>query len=107
MTDKPLDLEKLKQKRITLPLIMLLGFVLLGYKADGITVDYLGEFFIEKAEAEETTKIFQPNLLLTSCAQRITPLDCRLTETQRTGLPRSRRAPRTSSGSPRAPTRPA
>ena len=53
MTRTPIDVEKLTQRRVTAPLIMLAGLVVLGFKADGITVDYLGEFFMEKALAEE------------------------------------------------------
>lgn len=53
MSGKPITLETLKQTKVTLPLIMVVGLVVLGFKADNLTVSYLGEFFLEKAVAEE------------------------------------------------------
>lgn len=50
---KTIDVDKLKETKVTLPLIMVVGLVVLGFKADNLTVDYLGEFFITKAEASE------------------------------------------------------
>lgn len=35
---------------------MVVGLVVLGFKADNLTVDYLDEFFIKKAVAEEQYK---------------------------------------------------
>ncbi len=53
MSGKPLDYSKLKETKVTLPLIAVVALVFLGWKFDGITVDYLDEFFLSKALAEE------------------------------------------------------
>jgi Tfp pilus assembly protein PilW len=53
VTTKPIDIEKLTQRKVTVPLIMVVGLVVLGFKADNLTVDYLDDFFIKKAEAAE------------------------------------------------------
>ena len=53
MTLKPLDIEKLTRRKVTVPLVMVVGLVILGFKADNLTVGYLEEFFVRKAEAEE------------------------------------------------------
>lgn len=50
---KPIDVQKLTQRKVTVPLVMLIGVLVLGWRADGITVDYLDDFFILKAEADE------------------------------------------------------
>lgn len=51
--DKPIDVQKLTQRKVTVPLIMVVGLVVIGFKADNITVAYLDDFFIRKAVAEE------------------------------------------------------
>ncbi len=53
MTRKPLDIEKLTQRKVTVPVIMVIAFIALGWKFDHITVDYLDDFFMTKAVAEE------------------------------------------------------
>lgn len=50
---KPIDVEKFTQRKVTVPIIMVVGLVVLGFKADNLTVDYLDDFFVTKAEAEE------------------------------------------------------
>jgi len=47
------DGQKSTQQKVTVPLVMLIGVLVLGWRADGITVDYLDDFFILKADAEE------------------------------------------------------
>ncbi len=56
MAGKPIDLQKLTQRKVTVPLVMLIGVLFLGWRADSLTVSYLGEFFLEKAVAEEQYK---------------------------------------------------
>lgn len=53
MTGKPIDYSKLKETKVTLPILAVVGLVVLGWKFDGITVDYLDEFFMSRAHAEE------------------------------------------------------
>ena len=50
---KPLDLEKLTQRKVTMPAILIVGLVVLGFNANKLTVAYLSDFFITKAYAEE------------------------------------------------------
>jgi hypothetical protein len=50
---RPIDVEKLTQRKVTVPLVLLGGILVLGWRADGLTVDYLDDFFITKAVAEE------------------------------------------------------
>jgi len=57
MPRKPLDIEKLTQRKVTVPVIMIIGLVVLGWKFDGLTVDYLDDFFMTKAVAEEQFKV--------------------------------------------------
>lgn len=57
MTRKPLDIEKLTQRKVTVPIVLLVGVLVLGWRADSLTVGYLGEFFLEKAVAEEQYKV--------------------------------------------------
>lgn len=52
-THKPIDVEKLTQRKVTVPLVMLIGVLVLGWRMDGITVGYLDDFFITKVEASE------------------------------------------------------
>jgi hypothetical protein len=56
MARKPIDVEALTQRKVTVPLVLIVGLVVLGFKADNLTVGYLGEFFLEKAVAEEQYK---------------------------------------------------
>jgi len=48
-----LDYSKLKEAKITIPVVVLLGLFWVGFNAKAITVDALGEFFIHKAAAED------------------------------------------------------
>lgn len=57
MTRKPLDIEKFTQRKVTVPVIMVIAFVVFGWKFDHITVDYLDDFFMTKAVAEEQFKV--------------------------------------------------
>ncbi len=56
MAGKPIDIEKLTQRKVTVPIVLLIGVLVLGWRADSLTVSYLGEFFLEKAVAEEQYK---------------------------------------------------
>jgi len=53
MSGKPIDYSKLKETKVTLPIIGVIALVIFGWKFDGITVDYLDDFFLSKALAEE------------------------------------------------------
>lgn len=53
---KPIDVQKLTQRKVTVPLIMIVALVVLGWRADNLTVSYLSQFFLEKAVAEEQYK---------------------------------------------------
>lgn len=68
MTTKPIDVEKLTQRKVTIPLIMIAGLFVMGWRMDGITVDYLDDFFILKAEAgeqfEKISKQVEQNTLI-------------------------------------------
>lgn len=57
MAGKPLDYSKLKDTKITIPVVVLLGFVWLGWNAKDLTVSALGDFFLNKAVAEEQYKV--------------------------------------------------
>lgn len=57
MPRKPIDIEKFTQRKVTVPVIMVIGLVVLGWKFDGLTVDYLDDFFMTKAVAEEQFKV--------------------------------------------------
>jgi len=50
---KPVDWNKLKETKVTLPLIAVVALVVFGIKFNAITVDYLDDFFLSKAVAEE------------------------------------------------------
>ncbi len=51
------DYEKLKQTKVTIPVVVLLGFLWLGFNAKDLTVSALGDFFLAKATAEEQYKV--------------------------------------------------
>jgi len=53
MTAKPVDWNKLKETKVTLPVIGIIALVIVGFKINGWTVDYFGQFFLSKAVAEE------------------------------------------------------
>jgi len=50
---KPISLEKLTQRKVTMPAILILGLVVLGFRADKLTIGYLDDFFVTRAEATE------------------------------------------------------
>ncbi len=50
---KPVDWQKLKDTKVTLPAIAIIALVVVGFKINGWTVDYFGQFFLSKALAEE------------------------------------------------------
>ena len=50
---RTIDYSKLKETKVTLPIIGVIGLLVLGWKFDGLTVDYLDEFFLSKSLAEE------------------------------------------------------
>ena len=53
MVMRPIDIQKFTQRKVTIPIIMVIGILVLGWRADGITVDYLDNFFILRGEATE------------------------------------------------------
>lgn len=53
---KPIDVQKLTQRKVTVPAIMIVGLIVLGWKADNLTIGYLDDFFVTKAVAEEQYK---------------------------------------------------
>jgi len=56
MARKPIDIEKFTQRKVTVPVIMVLGLMVFAWKADNLTVDYLDDFFMTKVLAEEQFK---------------------------------------------------
>jgi hypothetical protein len=50
---KPIELDKLTQRKVTMPAILIVGLVILGFRANNITVDYLDEFFVTRVEAAD------------------------------------------------------
>lgn len=54
---RTLDYSKLKETKITIPIVVLLGFIWLGWNAKDLTVSALGDFFLAKATAEEQYKV--------------------------------------------------
>lgn len=50
---KTIDYSKLKETKVTLPIIGVLALMVFAWKADKLTVDYLDDFFMTKAVAEE------------------------------------------------------
>lgn len=50
---RTIDYSKLKETKVTLPIIGIIALLVFGWKFDGITVGYLGQFFLSKALAEE------------------------------------------------------
>lgn len=53
---KPIDIQKLTQRKVTVPIIMIVALAVFVYRADNLTVGYLSEFFLEKAVAENQYK---------------------------------------------------
>lgn len=49
----PIDIEKLTQRKVTMPIILILGLIVLGFRANNITVGYLDDFFVTRAEADD------------------------------------------------------
>ena len=47
------DWEKATRTKVTLPIIAVIALVVLGWRIDNWTVDYLSEFFITRAEATD------------------------------------------------------
>ena len=52
-TRNPIDVQKLTQRKVTVPAIMIVGLVVLGFKADNLTIGYLDNFFVTDVVAEE------------------------------------------------------
>ena len=68
---KPINIESLTQRRVTMPAILIVGLVVLGFRANNLTVGYLDEFFVTRAEADEhaeqiTAQVAQTSKLLKS-----------------------------------------
>ena len=49
-------IKPLGETRVTVPAILLLGLVWLGFQADTLTIAYLSEWFIPRSEAQELTQ---------------------------------------------------
>jgi len=56
MTRTPIDVQKLTQRKVTVPLIMIVALVIFGFRFNNITVGYFSDFFMLKAVAEEQFK---------------------------------------------------
>jgi hypothetical protein len=56
---KHIDIEKLTQRKVTMPIIFIVALVVFGFRADNLTIGYLSEFFMERAVAEEQFKQIQ------------------------------------------------
>lgn len=54
---KPLDYSKLKETKITIPVVVLLGMLWIGFNAKDLTIGKLSEFFVTTAKAEEQYKV--------------------------------------------------
>jgi hypothetical protein len=57
MATKTLDYSKLRETKVTIPFVALLGFIWLGFNAKDLTVSALSNFFLSKADAQEQYKI--------------------------------------------------
>jgi len=65
--------KHLASVKVTVPVILLLGLVWLGFKADDVTVDYLDAFFITEVEAQTiTSKVGQLEAKVDELADDIT-----------------------------------
>jgi len=51
-----IDYEKVTKTKVTVPIILIVGLVVFGVKFNGLTVDYLDDFFITSVAAEEQYK---------------------------------------------------
>lgn len=56
MQKKPINLEMLTQRKVTMPAIFIVALVVFGFRADSLTVGYLSEFFMPRAVAEDQFK---------------------------------------------------
>ena len=59
---KKIVIDQLTKTKVTVPLIVLVFCVYVGWKADSFTVDYLDDFFITKAVAEEQYTVIQESV---------------------------------------------
>jgi len=62
----PVDWAKLKETKVTLPVIAVVALVIFGVKFNAITVDYLDDFFLSKAVAEEQYAVITEQVTETS-----------------------------------------
>lgn len=62
---KPLDYSKLKETKITIPVVVLLGMLWVGFNAKSLTVGTLSDFFVTKASAEEQYTVLSEQLIET------------------------------------------
>jgi len=56
-----LNLAKLGETKVTVPLILIAAVALIGFKAQSFTVDVLDEFFFSEAQGEELADAVQEN----------------------------------------------
>lgn len=54
---KPIDIQKLTQRKVTVPLILIAAVAVFAWRLDSFTVDYLDDFFITRVEATEQYEI--------------------------------------------------
>lgn len=53
MSGKSIDLQKLTQRKVTMPLILIVGLVVLGWRSESLTIGFLDDYFILRVEAAE------------------------------------------------------
>ncbi len=56
-----LNLAKLGETKVTVPLILIAAVALIGFKAQSFTVDVLDEFFFSEAQGQELADAVQEN----------------------------------------------
>lgn len=56
-----IDWEKATKTKVTVPLAVLLGFALVGFRINSWTVDYLSDFFLTTVAAGEISAAVQAN----------------------------------------------
>lgn len=59
------DYKKLKETKITIPVVVLIGMLWVGFNAKSLTVGTMSEFFVPRAEAEEQYTVLSKQLIET------------------------------------------
>lgn len=63
---KPLDYEKLTRRKVTVPIVLLIGILLLGWRMESLTVAFFADHFITRVEAAEQTEQITSQVAATS-----------------------------------------